>query len=63
MELKPTLVADYPLVSAESHVGHPSSTTEVLQEIFELLEEFSPVWYTEELHTRAVTALKVKKGM
>jgi hypothetical protein len=29
----------------------------VLQELFELLEEYAPVWYTEELHDRAKAAL------
>jgi hypothetical protein len=61
MNFKPALVADYPLVSAKSPVGELSSASEVLQDIFELLEEFGPVWYTEELHTRAVRALKAKE--
>lgn len=30
---------------------------EVLQQFFQLLEEYAPVWYTEELHNRAVAAL------
>lgn len=30
----------------------------VLRELFELLEDYSPVWYTEEHHHRAVAALK-----
>ncbi len=30
----------------------------VLRELFELLEDYSPVWYTEENHYRAVAALK-----
>jgi hypothetical protein len=29
----------------------------VLKEIFELLEEYGPMWYTEELHDRAKAAL------
>jgi hypothetical protein len=33
--------------------------TEVLAEIFELLEEYGPAWYTEEHHDRIVAALKV----
>jgi len=39
----------------------PSSTkpTEVLAEIFELLEEYGPAWYTEEHHDRIVAALKI----
>lgn len=31
----------------------------VLRELFELLEDYSPVWYTEETHERAVAALKL----
>lgn len=29
----------------------------VLKELFELLEEYGPTWYTEELHIRARIAL------
>jgi hypothetical protein len=29
----------------------------VLEELFELLEDYAPTWYTEELHNRAVAAL------
>ena len=29
----------------------------ILKELFELLEEYGPTWYTEELHHRARTAL------
>ena len=29
----------------------------VLKEIFELMEEYGPVWYTEELHDRVKAAL------
>ena len=29
----------------------------VLKELFELLEEYGPTWYTEELHIRARLAL------
>jgi hypothetical protein len=29
----------------------------VLKELFELLEEYAPTWYTEELHDRAKGAL------
>lgn len=30
----------------------------VLKELFELLEEYGPTWYTEEHHKRAVAALR-----
>ncbi len=29
----------------------------VLKDVFELLEEYGPMWYTEELHNRMKTAL------
>ena len=29
----------------------------VLQELFDLLEDYAPTWYTEELHERAMIAL------
>ena len=29
----------------------------VLRELFELLEDYAPIWYTEELHNRAAAAL------
>jgi hypothetical protein len=32
----------------------------VLRELFELLEDYSPVWYTEENHQRAIAALRLE---
>jgi hypothetical protein len=32
---------------------------EVLRELFNLLEQYAPAWYTEEHHNRAVAALRV----
>ena len=53
------LIPDYRDVdSTESSLSHLSSTREVLQDVFELLEEFGPQWYTKELHDRAVAALR-----
>jgi hypothetical protein len=46
------------LISTESHPGELSNPKEVLQEVFDLLEEFSPAWYSEELHSRAIAVLK-----
>jgi hypothetical protein len=31
--------------------------TGVLRELFELLEDYAPSWYTEELHNRAAAVL------
>ncbi len=30
---------------------------EVLEELFQLLEDYAPTWYTEQHHNRAVAAL------
>jgi hypothetical protein len=35
----------------------PITPAAVLQELFELLEDYSPVWYTQENHDRAIAAL------
>lgn len=33
------------------------TTHEVLEELFQLLEDYAPAWYTEKHHNRAVAAL------
>lgn len=44
--------------SIEQPPPRPAPTPRtVLQELFDLLEEYAPVWYTEELHDRAEAAL------
>jgi hypothetical protein len=40
----------------ETHEGVPT-TREVLEELFQLLEDYAPGWYTEQHHNRAVAAL------
>jgi hypothetical protein len=35
----------------------PASGNSVLRDLFELLEDYAPSWYTEELHNRAAAAL------
>jgi len=32
---------------------------EVLAQLYELLEDYGPIWYSEELHYRAEAALRV----
>ena len=32
---------------------------EAFRELFDLLEQYAPVWYTEDHHNRAVAALRV----
>jgi hypothetical protein len=36
-----------------------AGAAEVLRELFNLLEQYAPMWYTEEHHNRAVAALRV----
>ena len=36
-----------------------AGVAEVLRELFNLLEQYAPTWYTEEYHNRAVAALRV----
>ena len=49
--------------SRSRHVKLPETerrvptTREALEELFQLLEEYAPTWYTEEHHDRAVAAL------
>jgi len=45
-----------------SALGRPASIAEVAEvytEMFHLLEEYGPAWYTEELHDRATACLEV----
>jgi len=35
----------------------PSEANAALRELFELLEDYAPAWYTEEHHNRAAAAL------
>ena len=43
------------IISMDQH--KPASGNAVLRELFELLEDYAPTWYTEELHNRAASAL------
>lgn len=36
----------------------PVSAAAALRELYELLEEYSPMWYSEEAHLRARAALR-----
>ena len=40
----------------------PSNPREVFAELLQLLEEYGPNWYTEEHHSRALTALHKLEG-
>ena len=37
--------------------GRVPTTREVLEELFHLLEDYAPTWYTQQHHNRAVAAL------
>jgi len=50
-----------------SHIGNlghpamqqiPPTAREVLEELFQLLEDYAPTWYTEEHHNMAIAALQ-----
>jgi hypothetical protein len=43
--------------SSPKPLGMPVDEHAVLKELFELLEDYAPAWYTEEIHDRAVAAL------
>lgn len=48
--------------AARSRQSSPVNPKEVLLELFELLEAYSPVWYTPQHHQRASAALRVLYG-
>ncbi len=41
--------------------AEPLSPLVLLKEMFDLLEEYAPLWYTEELHNRAADVLKIPR--
>ena len=49
---------DLKLPQTERHIP---TTREVLEELFQLLEEYAPMWYTEQHHNRAVAALQDRR--
>ena len=50
-------VATRPDAWKEGKISRGPNPATVLKELFELLEDYAPVWYTEETHHRAVAAL------
>jgi len=59
VELDKSSSAEDALADAE-HV-QPVDAREVLVELFDLLEEYGPSWYTEEHRDRAIAALRLLK--
>jgi hypothetical protein len=39
-----------------------ANPSDMLVELFELLEDYAPLWYTEQHHNRALAALRVLEG-
>lgn len=35
----------------------PAKPKTILEDLFKLLEDYGPAWYTEELHNRAIDAM------
>jgi hypothetical protein len=56
----PELQEANPDKGSSSGCEHPEleNLREVLQQLFELLEQYSPIWFTEEYRNRAMTALR-----
>lgn len=55
-------LANLSKVDPEIPLNRPASMAEVAEvyaEMFHLLEEYGPVWYTEELHERAAAGLEI----
>jgi hypothetical protein len=42
---------------ASIHHPQPESSDAVLRELFELLQDYAPAWYTEEHHNRLAAAI------
>lgn len=51
------LSKDYRNLGSVNHLGSQSPLS-VLQELHRLLEDYAPVWYTEEQHLRVLAALQ-----
>jgi hypothetical protein len=49
-------------VSQENRPPMALNPAAVLRELYELLEDYAPAWYSEEHHERAVAALKLGVG-
>jgi hypothetical protein len=59
MRVQQLEVTDVPTNNFADFAGtrRASGPREVLEEVFELLEDYGPIFYTEDLHNRIVAAL------
>ena len=44
-------------VSPKTFTAECADASGVLREVFELLQDYAPIWYTESLHNRMAVAL------
>ena len=58
-EIKTLIVAIRSAQEAEGKRLQSAKVADVFMELFKLLEEYGPAWYTEEHHRRATEALEV----
>lgn len=63
MQLQQVEVSDSRAVHLEGYSGHRRSADPraVLEEVFGLLEDYGPAFYTEELHDKIVAVLLTKE--
>jgi hypothetical protein len=47
------------LEAPEIELAERERTIDVFQEIYKLLEDYAPAWYSEELHGRTEAALRI----
>ena len=45
-----------------NHANQAPTARTVLEELFVLLEDYGPAWYTQEHHDRAVSAILDREG-
>jgi hypothetical protein len=57
MELWARNIASSTTIPSAMHSANSAETNIVLRELFELLEDYAPIWYTEDLHNRTAAAL------
>jgi len=53
-------------MTCPSTIDLPATRTEAVEifaEMFSLIEDYAPAWYSEELHDRAEAALRVLRDM
>jgi len=57
MELWVRNIAGSTTIPSAMPSANSADTNTVLRELFELLQDYAPTWYTEDLHNRTAAAL------